>query len=58
MKSIAAYGQATLHLNDKLSLTLGGRWTQDKKNGTYSQTTNPFMATLRAAEVLTFPKVQ
>lgn len=57
VESLAAYGQATIHANDKLSLTLGGRWTQDKKNGTYSQTTNPFMATLRAAEALTFPKV-
>lgn len=58
VKSIAAYGQATVHLADTLSLTLGGRWTQDKKSGTYSQTTNPFMATLRAAEVLTFPSIK
>ena len=34
------------------------RYTKDKKHGTYSQTiTNPFIASLRAPEVLTFPKI-
>ena len=56
--SIAAYGQATFHLTDPLSLTLGGRWTQDKKNGTYSEVSSLFTRVLRAPEALTFPKIK
>jgi iron complex outermembrane receptor protein len=32
-KSYAAYGQATWNATDALSVTLGGRYTHDKKNG-------------------------
>ncbi len=32
-KSYAAYGQATWHATDALNLTVGGRYTKDKKNG-------------------------
>ncbi|WP_380878579.1 TonB-dependent receptor [Sphingomonas sp. DBB INV C78] len=56
--SYAAYSQLTWHFTEELQLTLGGRYTKDKKKGTYSQTiTNPFVAGLRAPEVLTFPKI-
>ena len=58
VKSIAAYGQANFYLGEKVTLTLGGRWTQDKKKGTYSQTSSPFTQTLRAPEALTFPGIK
>ena len=57
VKSFAVYGQGNLHLADQLTLTLGGRWTSDKKNGTYAQVSSPFTQTLRAPEALTFPKI-
>ena len=59
VKSIAAYAQGNLHLTDQLTLTLGGRWTSDKKKGTYSQVSSPFTGAniLRAPEVLTFPGI-
>lgn len=34
--SLAAYGQATLHLSDALSLTAGLRYSHDNKRGNYS----------------------
>ncbi|MDE2437259.1 MAG: TonB-dependent receptor, partial [Sphingomonadales bacterium] len=55
VKSLAIYGQGNLHLTDRLTLTLGGRWTQDRKKGTYAQASSPFTRTVRAPEVLTFP---
>lgn len=55
--SYAAYGQLTWHFTDTLGLTLGGRYTQDKKHGTYSQVSSPFTQTLRATEALTFPAI-
>ena len=56
VQSFAAYTQADVHVTDQLSLTLGGRWTKDEKDGSYSQViSNPFVAGLRAPEVLTFP---
>lgn len=58
VKSIAAYGQGNLHLSDQLTLTLGGRWTSDKKRGTYVQASSPFTQTLRATEALTFPGIK
>ncbi len=58
VKSIAGYGQATFHLADTLSLTLGGRWTQDKKSGTYNQASSLFTRVLRAPETLTFPNLK
>lgn len=58
VNSYAAYSQATVHLAKPLSLTLGGRFTRDEKTGSYAQrTSNPFVAPLRAPEVLTFPDV-
>ncbi|HEX8057516.1 MAG TPA: TonB-dependent receptor [Novosphingobium sp.] len=58
-RSYAAYGQATMHLTKALSLTLGGRYSWDRKQGAYSQTiTNPYVALLRAPEVLTLPDVR
>ena len=59
VKSFAVYGQGNLHLTDQLTLTLGGRWTSDKKKGTYSQVSSPFTGAgvLRAPEALTFPGI-
>ena len=58
VQSFAAYSQANLHLTDALTLVLGGRYTSDKKRGTYSQLSSPFTQTLRAPEVLTFPGIK
>ena len=56
VNSYAAYGQATFNFNEYLALTVGGRWTRDEKEGSYSQrVTNPFVVPFRAPEVLTFP---
>lgn len=57
VKSLAAYLQGNIYLNDQFTLTLGGRWTNDKKKGTYSQTSSPFTQTLRAPEALTYPGI-
>ncbi len=58
VKSFAIYGQGNIHLTDALTLTLGGRWTSDRKEGTYSQVSSPFTQTLRANERLTFPGIE
>ena len=56
VSSYAAYSQATFHISDPLAVTAGIRWTRDEKEGTYAQRiSNPFVASLRAPEVLTFP---
>ena len=58
VNSYAAYAQSDIHLTDKLFATIGGRYTQDKKSGSYLQTvTNPFIVPFRAPEALTFPKI-
>jgi iron complex outermembrane recepter protein len=57
VRSIAAYAQGNLHFGEQVTLTLGGRWTNDRKEGTYAQTSSPFTQTLRAAEALTFPGI-
>lgn len=57
VKSIALYSQGNLHLADQLTLTLGGRWTADRKRGTYAQVSSPFTQTLRAPEALTYPGI-
>lgn len=57
VKSIALYGQGNLHLSDKFTMTLGGRWTNDKKRGTYHQASSAFTQALRATENLTFPGI-
>ena len=55
--SFAAYTQANFHFNDKLFATIGGRYTDDSKEGKYDQSTNPFLATVRADEHLVLPDV-
>ena len=55
--SYAAYGQANVHITDNFYATIGGRFTKDKKEGSYAQVTNPFLATVRAAETLTLPDI-
>ncbi|MCW6533827.1 TonB-dependent receptor [Sphingomonas lycopersici] len=57
VRSIAAYGQGNLYLTDRLTLTLGGRWTNDRKSGNYDQVSSPFTQTIRAPEALTFPGI-
>ncbi len=58
VRSLAAYAQGNIHFTDTLTLTLGGRWTTDKKSGTYDQVSSPFTQTLRANEKLTFPSIK
>jgi len=57
--SYAAYAQGNLYLNDQIFATLGGRYTKDKKEGTYSQTADTFIGgnIFRAPEALTFPDI-
>jgi iron complex outermembrane receptor protein len=55
--SYAAYAQANVHFTDQLFATVGGRFSKDKKEGSYDQFTNPFLATVRADEHLTLPDV-
>ena len=58
--SYAAYAQGNIHLNDQFYATLGGRYTKDKKHGTYEQTVaTPFIGQgiFRAPEALDFPKI-
>lgn len=55
--SYAAYAQANVHITDQIFATLGGRFSKDSKDGSYSQLTNPLLANVRAAEVLTLPDV-
>ena len=51
LKSIAAYGQATWNINDSWAITLGGRYTDDKKDGDFVQAiANPFLGLVRAPE--------
>lgn len=57
VKSVALYGQGNLHLSEKFTVTLGGRWTRDKKRGTYLQTSSPFTQALRATENLAYPGI-
>jgi iron complex outermembrane recepter protein len=57
VKSFAVYGQGNIHLAEQLTLTLGGRWTSDKKRGTFAQVSSPFTQAIRATEALTFPGI-
>ena len=56
--SYAAYAQANFHFTDQIFATLGGRYSADEKEGSYSQLTNPFLATFRAAESETLPDIE
>ncbi|MGH6911914.1 MAG: TonB-dependent receptor, partial [Phenylobacterium sp.] len=50
-KSLAAYGQADYHITDSFTLTVGLRYTQDKKQGRFlQQVNNPGAGVLRAPE--------
>jgi len=62
LTSIALFGQFTYHINDRLRLTGGLRWTSDDKSGNFSSiinnqvlappsVTNPFGLDLRTAEI-------
>ena len=55
--SYAAYAQANFHFTDALFATAGGRFSKDKKDGSYNQVTNPFLQSVRAAESLTLPHI-
>jgi iron complex outermembrane receptor protein len=55
--SYAAYAQANFHFTDQLFATVGGRYSKDKKDGSYDQQTNALLANVRAAESLTLPDV-
>ena len=58
--SYAGYAQGNFYLNDQFYATVGGRFTKDKKEGTYKQTVaTPFIGAgiFRAPEALTFPKL-
>ena len=55
--SYAAYAQANFHFNDQFFATVGGRFSKDKKEGSYDQQTNPLLANVRALETLTLPDV-
>lgn len=57
VRSIAGYAQGNVYLTDELTLTLGGRYTNDKKEGSYAQISSPFTQALRATEALVFPKL-
>jgi len=61
LTSFALFGQLTMHVTDKLSLTGGLRWTRDDKDGSFTSIirnpvlappslTNPFGIDLRTAE--------
>ncbi len=51
VESFAVYAQANFKIADPLTFTLGGRWTTEKKDGTYIQLrASPFAASLRATE--------
>nr|WP_284500540.1 TonB-dependent receptor [Microbulbifer sp. GX H0434] len=51
LASIAAFGQATYHLNDAWKVTLGGRWTKDEKRGIFEQIlNNSYASAIRTEE--------
>ena len=51
VESIAGYVQANVYASDSVWFTLGGRWTQDKKDALFDQVVNnPFAGGIRAVE--------
>lgn len=53
LDSIAVFGQATWNINDQWGLTLGGRYTNDEKEGDFVQmVNNPFGALVRVDETV------
>ncbi|MES2492198.1 MAG: TonB-dependent receptor, partial [Pseudomonadota bacterium] len=57
-ESIAAFGQAAIHVTDTVDLTLGGRWTQDLKQATLRGTTTDAQPLVTAAFVQVNPSVK
>ena len=56
--SYAAYAQANFHFTDEFFATVGGRFSKDKKEGTYEQQANPLLrTTVRAPESLVLPDI-
>jgi len=56
--SYAAYAQANFHFTDEFFATVGGRFSKDKKEGTYDQQANPLLrTTVRAPESLVLPDI-
>jgi iron complex outermembrane recepter protein len=49
IESYAVFGQATFHLTDALDVTLGGRYTNDKKRATQAGTTTDAAPIIAAA---------
>lgn len=53
LESIAVFGQATWNINDAWSTTLGLRWSEDQKEGDYSnEVNNPAAIVLAANETV------
>jgi iron complex outermembrane receptor protein len=53
LESIAVFGQATWNINDSWNTTLGLRWTEDQKDGDFSdQVFNPVVGFFRAEETI------
>lgn len=51
LDSIAAFGQATWHVSERVASTLGVRWTRDSKHADFAQVaTNPYATLVRADE--------
>ncbi|MBN7797576.1 TonB-dependent receptor [Parahaliea mediterranea] len=51
LDSIAVFGQGTWNISEAFSLTLGGRYTKDEKDGDFDQVVNnPFGALVRVNE--------
>lgn len=57
-ESIAAFGQAAIHITETVDLTLGGRWTQDKKQATLRGTTTDDQSLVAAPFVQVNPSVK
>lgn len=56
--SLAMYGQANFYLTNRISLSIGGRWTRDTKRGIYNQSVDNTLAeTLRAVEIVNLPRL-
>ncbi len=53
LDSTALFGQGTWNINDSWALTLGLRWSDDKKTGDFIQSvTNPFATLIRVPETV------
>ena len=53
LESIAVFGQATWNINDSWNTTLGLRWTEDQKDGDFSdEVFNPIVGLFRAEETI------